>query len=85
MTQLLRRTTPLTVGQIVAARMQAGERATERDIAEEVERARAEGRPFEPELADARIRARRLREALRAVPGMDIAYIAREYESARAS
>jgi 1-acyl-sn-glycerol-3-phosphate acyltransferase len=82
---LLRRTTPLTVGQVVA--FFAGEPASlERRLATEVRVARAEGRPFEPELEQEVHRRHRLAEAVSAAAEADGAVLerlAREYASAR--
>jgi len=86
---LLRRTMPLTCGQAVADALTAGDGPkvdVERALAAAVEEARAEGRPVEPDLLDASVRARRLEEALAAAPSRpdDVAFLAREYRSARA-
>jgi hypothetical protein len=86
---LLKVTMPLTCGQVVAARLQAGAdadvAALERDLADAVAVAREEGRPVEPDLATADGRRRRLTEALAAAPRRAAAlpYLAREYASAR--
>jgi 1-acyl-sn-glycerol-3-phosphate acyltransferase len=83
---LLRRRTALTCGQYVAARLAAGERPTPAGLADEVDAARAEGRPVDPELETSTGRARRLAEALTEAPRREreLAFLAREYESARA-
>ena len=73
---LLRRTMPLTAGQIVAAGV---------DPDDAIAEAHSAGRPVDPELLDARRRAPRLAEAAEAVsrkPGA-VAFVAREFASAR--
>ena len=86
---LLRVTMPLTCGQVVAARLQAGAdadpHALERDLSDAVAVAREEGRPVEPDLATAAGRRRRLTEALAVAPrrAADLPFLAREYASAR--
>jgi 1-acyl-sn-glycerol-3-phosphate acyltransferase len=82
---LLRRGMPLTCGQVVARLARAGCGASEDDVTEAVEAARAERRPFDPELAGGESLRRRLADALAAVPGREreMAFLAREYESAR--
>ena len=88
---LLRITMPLTCGQVVAARLQAGAdadlHALERDLSDAVAVAREEGRPVEPDLATAAGRRRRLTEALAVAPrrAADLPFLAREYASARGS
>jgi 1-acyl-sn-glycerol-3-phosphate acyltransferase len=72
--ELLRRTTPLTAGQLVASR--GGDA--------EVEAALAEGRPVAPELRDPAARAARLAEARAAAAGRDLGRLAREFRSAHA-
>lgn len=79
---LLRRTTPLTVGSSLAAALADGADPVAR-LAEDVEAARAEGRPYEPELEDAGVRRTRLAAARRAAGGRDLARLEREYRSAR--
>ena len=80
---------PLTCGQVVAARLQAGAdadlHALERDLSDAVAVAREEGRPVEPDLATAAGRRRRLTEALAVAPrrAADLPFLAREYASAR--
>jgi acyltransferase-like protein len=87
--QLLRRAMPLTCGQVVASRLEAGAEADpaalEGDLAEAVALARAEGRPVEPVLATAEGRRRRLGEALAAAPRKagELPVLAREHASAR--
>ena len=85
LTARLRRTMPLTVGQLVAARGLRGETTTARDLEEALDEARADGRPSDPALADRAERSRRLRDAIAAAERADLAYLAREYASARAS
>jgi hypothetical protein len=86
---LLKVTMPLTCGQVVAARLQAGAdadvAALERDLGDAVAVAREEGRPVEPDLATEDGRRRRLTEALAAAPRRAswLPYLAREYASAR--
>ncbi|HZT52859.1 MAG TPA: hypothetical protein VE995_00590 [Gaiellaceae bacterium] len=80
---LLRRTTPLTVGSSLAAALADGADPEER-LARDVERARAEGRPHEPELADPGVRRERLAEARSAAAGRDLTRLVNEYRSARA-
>ncbi|HET7573334.1 MAG TPA: hypothetical protein VFJ77_11775 [Gaiellaceae bacterium] len=80
---LLRRATPLTVGSSLAAALADGD-DPERRLAADVEAARAEGRPHEPELADAAVRRARLAEARRAAAGRDLGRLVAEYRSARA-
>lgn len=73
--RLLRRTMPLTAGQLVAAGAPASA----------VRDALVEGRPVEPELVAARSRARRLAEAgaVAARSPDALPFLAREFESAR--
>ena len=84
--RLLRAAMPLTCGQVVAQLANVDGEASEDDVARAVEAARDEGRPFDPELAGREGRRRRLADALGAVRGREreIAFLAREYESARA-
>lgn len=83
--RLLRRRTPLTCGQYTASRLAAGARPTAAELGQEVEAARAQGRPVDPELETEAGRSRRLAEALAAAEGREreLAFLAREYESAR--
>jgi 1-acyl-sn-glycerol-3-phosphate acyltransferase len=78
---------PLTVGQVVADLLECGSGESAEDAAVgAVRAARAEGRFVEPDLLRARRRAIRLAEALavaRRRPA-DVAFLAREYRSARA-
>jgi len=74
---LLRRTTPLTAGQLVAA-------GAEGRVAAEVEAAIAEGRPVAPELIHPARRAARVAEARAAVGRLPLDRLVREYRSARA-
>ena len=85
---LLERTMPLTCGQVVAARLEAGAEADptalERDLANAVALARDEGRQVESALATPEGRRRRLGEALATAPrrSRDLPFIAREHASA---
>jgi len=74
---LLRRTMPLTCGQLVAAGV---------PVDDAIEEARAAGRPVEPGLLDATARAKRLDEARAVAPSRPdaVAFLALEYRSARA-
>lgn len=87
--RLLRRSMPLTCGQLVAQRLRAGADADPAglagELAEAVEAARDEGRPVEPDLLTADGRGRRLAEALSVAPRKprELGFLAREYESAR--
>jgi Acyltransferase len=87
--RLLRRTMPLTCGQFVASRLEAGAEADptalEQDLTDAVALARSEGRPVEPELATAEGRRRRLGDALAAAPRRpgELPVLAREHASAR--
>ena len=75
--ELLRRTTPLTAGQLVAAGAA--------DAAEsEIERSLAEGRPVAPELLDPTRRRARIEDAVRAAGRAPLERLVREYRSARA-
>jgi hypothetical protein len=86
---LLRRTMPLTCGQVVASRLEAGAEADptalERDLADAVDRARSERRAVEPDLGTAEGRRRRLADALAAAPRKagELPMLAREHASAR--
>ncbi|HXV56676.1 MAG TPA: 1-acyl-sn-glycerol-3-phosphate acyltransferase [Gaiellaceae bacterium] len=86
---LLRRTMPLTCGQVVASRLAAGAEADpgalERVLEEAVAAARGEGRPVEADLLTRAGRRRRLAEALAAAPTrpLALAVLAREHASAR--
>ena len=86
---LLRRTMPLTCGQVLAAALAEGAEADppalERRLAEAVVAAREEGRPVERDLATEEDRRRRLAEALAAAPahGDALRVLAREHASAR--
>ncbi|HXV96329.1 MAG TPA: 1-acyl-sn-glycerol-3-phosphate acyltransferase [Gaiellaceae bacterium] len=87
---LLRVTMPLTCGQVVAARLEAGADADvvalERDLGDAVAVAREEGRPVEPDLLTAEGRRRRLTDALAVAPrrAAHLPFLAREHASARA-
>ena len=89
--ELLRRTMPLTCGQVVAAALSEGAEADppalDRRLAEAVAAAEAEGRPVERELATEEGRRRRLAEALATAPAHADALpvLAREHASARES
>jgi 1-acyl-sn-glycerol-3-phosphate acyltransferase len=86
---LLRRTMPLTCGQVVAAALAEGADADppalERRLTEAVAAAEEEGRPVERNLATEEGRRRRLAEALAAAPAHADALpvLAREFASAR--
>jgi hypothetical protein len=86
---LLRATMPLTCGQFVAARLQAGAdadpTALERDLADAVAVAREAGRRVEPDLLTAGGRSRRLTEALAVAPrkARELPILAREHASAQ--
>lgn len=84
---LLRRAMPLTVGQVVADLLERGSAESAEEAAvTAVRAARAEGRLVEPDFLHAGRRALRIRDALalaRDRPG-DVAFLAREYRSARA-
>lgn len=79
--ELLRTTTPLTVGQLVARAVLEGR---DLDAAQEVAAAEAEGRPVERDLLDPGLRERRIMEAL-AAPRDEatLRFLAREHASAR--
>jgi hypothetical protein len=83
---VLRRAMPLTCGQVAAAGLLAGDpalEALERELEGAVDAARRDGRAFDPELADAPGRRRRLSAALAAARtrGAMLPYLALEYES----
>ncbi|MGH3035039.1 MAG: 1-acyl-sn-glycerol-3-phosphate acyltransferase [Gaiellaceae bacterium] len=86
---LLRRSMPLTAGQFAAHRLLEGVEAApgplERELAEAVEAAQAEGRPVEPALLTLEGRRSRLAEALAVAPRKpeELAFLALEYRSAR--
>ncbi|HSK17458.1 MAG TPA: 1-acyl-sn-glycerol-3-phosphate acyltransferase [Gaiellaceae bacterium] len=85
----LRRTMPLTCGQVVAARLAAGAEADPpallRHLDDAVESALAEGRPVERDLVTAAGRRERLGEALAVAArhAAELPFLAREHESAR--
>ena len=85
---LLERTMPLTCGQFVAARLEAGAEADptalERDLADAVALARDEGRQVEPGLTTPEGRRSRLAEALATAPrrSRELPFLAREHASA---
>ncbi len=89
MLSLLRRTMPLTCGQVVADLVTRGGRVAHCDaeaaVAQAVASARSDGRPVEPELLEPRRRRRRVEEAVAAAASRpaDVAFLAREYRSAR--
>ena len=86
---LLRRTTPLTCGQLVAGHLASGDgartpvRELEGALADAAEGARSQGRNVEPDLLCPERRRRRLAEALAAAPtrAAALSYLAREYRS----
>ena len=83
---LLRRTMPLTGGQVVAHALAAGRTPDPHELAKAVSDALAEGRPVDPALADPDRLRRRFAEALAAglaAPPATLDYLAREYASAR--
>jgi 1-acyl-sn-glycerol-3-phosphate acyltransferase len=86
---LLKRTMPLTCGQVVAAALEGGAEADppalEQRLEGAVAAAKAEGRPVERDLATEKGRRQRLAEALAAAPthAADLPVLAREYASAR--
>jgi 1-acyl-sn-glycerol-3-phosphate acyltransferase len=79
---LLRRTTPLTVGDSVAAAL-ADRADPERRLAEDVEAARSQGRPYEPELDDPEVRRTRVAVAVGAARGHPLERLVRTHRSAR--
>ncbi len=84
---LLRRAMPLTAGQIAAVALADGEEATvDARAAAAVDEAASEGRPVEPDLLSPNRRRSRLHEALAVGSGRagDVAFLAREFRSARA-
>jgi 1-acyl-sn-glycerol-3-phosphate acyltransferase len=87
---LLRAAVPLTAGQVTAHAVARGEcdpAAIAAELAAAVERSSAEGRHVEPGLEREATRVARVAEGIAAAArrGRDVAYLAREYESARAS
>jgi 1-acyl-sn-glycerol-3-phosphate acyltransferase len=87
---LLRRTTPLTVGQVVAHTLLRGAGTAaeaEASLAERVREAWRHSRPFEPRLRDPRERRERVAEALAAADAKkdELPFLARELESAWAA
>ena len=85
---LLKRSMPLTCGQVVASRLEAGAEADptalERDLADAVALACSEGRQVDPGLTTSEGRRRRLAEALAAAPRRsgELPFLAREHASA---
>ena len=82
---MMRGSMPLTCGQVAATELLAGRTPSTAGLADAVDRARADGRPVDPELEQAGGRALRLDEALAVAEEMQdhLPYLAREYESAR--
>jgi len=80
---LLKRTTPLTVGDSVAAAL-ADRGDPERRLGDDVAAARDEGRPYEPELDDPEVRRRRVETALRVAGRRPLERLVRTYKSVRA-
>lgn len=87
--EVLRRSVPLTAGQLAAHMLLRGAEADPRallgELEEAVEAAREDGRPVESELLSAAGRGRRLAEALSVAPAKPeaLSFLAREYASAR--
>jgi hypothetical protein len=84
---LLRLRTPLTCGQFVASRLVEGGHPTAEELSEEVEAAREEGRPIDPDLLTEDGRRSRVAEAIAVASSheAELAFLAREYRSARES
>jgi 1-acyl-sn-glycerol-3-phosphate acyltransferase len=80
---LLKRTTPLTVGDSVAAAL-ADHADPDRRLEEDVAAAREEGRPYEPELDDREIRRARVETAVRVAGARPLDRLVRTYRSVRA-
>jgi 1-acyl-sn-glycerol-3-phosphate acyltransferase len=82
---LLRRSTPLTCGQLVAHELTAGRQPNSASLAKAVEEAEEEQRPVDPDLLDPGRRARRLADALAAAREKpdELPFLAREYASSR--
>jgi len=80
---LLKRTTPLTVGDSVAAALVEGADPEQR-LADDVALAREVGRPYQPELADPAVRRARAAVAVRVARGRPLERLVRTYRSARA-
>jgi hypothetical protein len=80
---LLKRTTPLTVGDSVAAAL-ADRDDPERRLGDDVAAARDEGRPYEPELDDPEVRRRRTETALRFAGRRPLERLVRTHRSVRA-
>jgi hypothetical protein len=81
--ELLKRTTPLTVGDSVAAAL-ADRADPERRLSDDVEAAREERRPYLRELDDAEVRKRRVEVAVRVAQVRPLERLVRTYRSARA-
>ena len=86
---LLRRSMPLTAGQFAAHRLlegaEADPAALDRELADAVASAQADGRPVEPSLLVEQARRRRLAEALAVAPAKPkaLSFLSREYRTAR--
>lgn len=82
---LLKRQTPLSVGQYVAHELLAGREPTDSGLREAGEEAMGEERPLDPDLRDADRRLVRLAEARVAAEERphELPFLAREYASAR--
>jgi hypothetical protein len=80
---LLKRTTPLTVGDSVAAAL-ADRGDPDRRLDEDVAAAREVGRPYEPELDDVDIRRARVDTAVRVAGALPLDRLVRTYQSVRA-
>lgn len=82
--RVLRRSTPFTCGQWLAHERLAEREPSTARLSQAVERAREEGRPVEPDLLDPSRLDGRLSQALTANASVeDLAFLAREYASAR--
>jgi 1-acyl-sn-glycerol-3-phosphate acyltransferase len=81
--ELLKRTTPLTVGDSVAAALADGDDPYAR-LDRDVAAAREEGRPCAPELDDEHERRRRVEAAVRVARGRPLDRLVRTYRSVRA-
>jgi len=80
---LLKRTTPLTVGDSVAAALADGDDPARR-LDDDVAAAREEGRPYEPSLDEPEVRRRRVETAVRVARGQPLDRLVRTYRSVRA-
>jgi 1-acyl-sn-glycerol-3-phosphate acyltransferase len=81
--ELLKRTTPLTVGDSVAAALADGG-DPERRLDDDVAAARDEGRPYDPELDDGEVRRARVAAAVRIARRRPLDRLVRTYRSVRA-